>query len=1049
MPAHRASVKDHPPMSTPYLYAHSHYSFLRGLPSPQELAQTAARLSVPALALADRDRLSGAIEFYEACQQAGVQPLLGLETQVTLPDGPPGRGERLVFLAADLRGWGSLCRLASLAAAPEGRIAWGALEENRHGLLCLCGGERSQLVTWIQNGQAELVGRALDRLAELFPQQLYLGLTVPGSEDTLVLNEALAQLAEKRRLPLAAVHRTDYLQPEQEALQRMVSAIRLNQPLAQLPASACAPPGAHFLPPAELQRRMQSFPAALANNQEIADRCRWELPLGQAHFPRLEQIPGFLDGESADQVLRRRAWEGARQLYRPLTPEIEGRLEHELQVIEQLGYAALFLIVEEILRFARRQGIPTASRGSAACSLVAHCLGITSPDPVRLNLYFERFLNPARQTPPDIDTDICSRRRDEVIRFVYERFGPERVAMVGTINRFRRRSALREVAKALGLPPAQVSALAAELPHRWYGPPGEAQEHPYAELLERYRDPRHQQLFAQAAALIGLPDHLSVHPGGMVIAPGLLTDLVPTQPAPKGVLITQFDLEAIERLGLVKIDLLGIRGLTVLGEAAARLCTPAIQSDRLAAARQALEFLDQLPTQDETTAELLRQGRTIGCFQIESPGMRATLREIQARTPDDLMAALALYRPGPLTGGLKGAFVRRHKGLEAPSHLHPALQPLLAETYGVILYQEQVLRLAHELAGLSLADSDLLRRAMSHFDPGKQMETLKAKFLQGAAERHGVPPALGERIWEMMAAFAGYGFPKAHAASYAQVSWRSAWLKAHHPAPFMAAVLANWGGYYSQRVYLTEARRLGLRLAPPHINYALPEFSLQEVDGQAVLYMGLDQVRDLTRRTQQRILQGRPFHSLEDFLVRADPHPQEAENLVRAGALEGLGTIPGLLRRLAGGSRRFGQYALFPAADEAEPEDWPLSEKVAAQEAILGLSVIAHPLELLAEQIAAAGAVSTLEAATRPGERLRVAGMRQTWRRSLTRLGDYIYWMALEDLEGMLEVLIRAPVYRRCRLALRDAGPYLVDGTIEIDPQTNEAILQAEKIERL
>jgi DNA polymerase III alpha subunit len=309
------------------------------------------------------------------------------------------------------------------------------------------------------------------------------------------------------------------------------------------------------------------------------------------------------------------------------------------------------------------------------------------------------------------------------------------------------------------------------------------------------------------------------------------------------------------------------------------------------------------------------------------------------------MVALSLYRPGPLTGGLKDAFVQRHLGKEATEYLHPALSNLLADTYGVVLYQEQVLRIAHELAGFSLADADLLRRAMSHFDPGKQMQTLNEKFVAGAWERNQVPEEIAKRIWELMAAFAGYGFPKAHAASYAQVSWRSAWCKTHYPAFFMAAVLANWGGYYSQRVYMNEARRLGLKLRPPLINHAEREFSVKLVGGGLMLFMGLDQVRDLTQRTLMAIVHNRPYSSLADFLARVDPRPVEAENLVRVGALDDIGTIPLLLRQLEQGGWQGGQLSLFSISDTIQ-EDWSLAEKVTAQEELLGTGVIAHPLEL-------------------------------------------------------------------------------------------------------
>jgi DNA polymerase III alpha subunit len=367
----------------------------------------------------------------------------------------------------------------------------------------------------------------------------------------------------------------------------------------------------------------------------------------------------------------------------------------------------------------------------------------------------------------------------------------------------------------------------------------------------------------------------------------------------------------------------------------------------------------------------------------------------------------------------------------------------------VILYQEQVLRIAHELAGFSLAEADLLRRAMSHFDPGKQMQTLKEKFIAGVLQRHKIPADTAERIWELMAAFAGYGFPKAHAASYAQIAWRAAWSKVHHPAIFMAAVLANWGGYYSQRVYLNEARRLGLALRAPHINYAQKEFSVQYLGQQPVLFMGLEQVRDLTRNTQKRLLAERPFHSLTDFLVRVDPRPQEAENLIRIGALQDLGAIPALLRQLKKQDWKSGQFPLFDAPSAGPEEDWPIESIIADQEAILGAAVIAHPLELAAERIKAAGAISTVEAIQCPGQTVRVAGMRQTWRRGKNARGEVYYFMSLEDLEGMLDVFIPGEVYRRYRSAFIKPGPWIIEGVLEPDPTSSECTLRAARIELL
>jgi len=421
------------------------------------------------------------------------------------------------------------------------------------------------------------------------------------------------------------------------------------------------------------------------------------------------------------------------------------------------------------------------------------------------------------------------------------------------------------------------------------------------------------------------------------------------------------------------------------------------------------------------------------------------LKEIHARTEDDIMAALALYRPGPLTGGLKDAFVRRFKGEEPVRHIHPALAPLLDETFGVILYQEQVLRIANELADFSLAEADLLRRAMSHFDPGRKMQELERKFVSEAQSKSDVPVETGERIWEMMAAFAGYGFPKAHAASYAQIGWRSAWCKGHFPAEFMAAVLANWGGYYSQRVYLSEARRMGLKVCAPHVNYSSHNFSVRELkdSNERTLFMGLDQVRDLTHRAIGRIIQQAPFTSLDDFLSRVDPRVQEAENLARVGALEGFGKIPAILNRLQSGGWKQNQMSLFSWTDTSE-EDWTLQEKVDAQLEILRVSLDAHPLELVKEKIT--GAVSTLDAVERIGQRVTVAGIRLTSRRSRTSKGEMMMFLTLEDLNGTLDIILFPDTYRMAISFVNSNTPMLITGIMEKDTGREEPFMRAERV---
>ena len=744
-------------------------------------------------------------------------------------------------------------------------------------------------------------------------------------------------------------------------------------------------------------------------------------------------------------VLRQRAERGAKQRYGKMNPVIEDRLDHELTIIDELDYAPIFLIMAEIMDFAHKEQVPTSSRGSAGSSLVAHCLGITTPDPIALDLYFERFLNPARKSPPDIDTDLCSRRRHKVIEHVYDHYGKDRVAMVATINRFRRRSALREVAKAHGMEEKTIKTLAARLPYRGWGPRGKSnddQNEPYQELAKQY--PAYEKIFQQAAAILSFPRHLSVHPGGVVIAPGHINDLLPTHLASKGVIITQMDLEAVERMGLVKIDLLGTRGLSVLGDVAEK-----VHQWHLSEFESSLDVLDSISEDDPETADIIRSGETIGCFGIESPGMRATLKEIEAHSPEDIMIALALYRPGPLKGGLKDAFVRRHLGLEPVEHLHPALSELLQPTHGVILYQEQVLRIASQLAGLSLAEADILRRAMSHFDPGKRMKTLREQFITGAEQKNGVPPETGGQIWDLMAAFAGYGFPKAHAASYAQVAWRSAWCKVHYPAAFMAAVLANRGGYYRQRVYLNETRRMGIKLKPPHINHADHRFRVTYPQGIATLYMGLDQVKGLTYRTQKQIISGRPFTSLDDFLTRVDPRREDAENLIKVGALGGLGTIPALLGQIQATSWGYRQPSLFEIPIVSKDEEWGLPTRVAAQEAILGIGVDAHPLEVVADQVAQVGGTITLEALSQEEGSVRVVGICQTVQRFHSQEEQAFYILELEDQDGVLNVFLTPQQRNRYRSLLSSRQPLVVEGTMDLAHSSGKPVLRTKKIWQL
>lgn len=1021
-----------------HLHAHSYFSLQEGLISPTDLVEAASQNGMSAIAVSDHLCLSAAVEFNHACQKKGIKPIFGLELDVTWQ----GNHGVLVLLALDREGWSNLCRLSSHlmmvdSAETAHTIEIPVLRQHAGGLLALSGGQRSLLDLYVRRSQDEMAMQWLHALQSIFPDRLFIELQQHTSEQE-IHTRRLVQFTRDSHLPYVATQDIYYLDDGDEPFQRTLAAIRLNCSIKQLQPSQAAPPRAYFSSREEMEQRFAWIPEAVHNSAYVASLCQCALPVGETHFPQVP-IPA---GKTIHEHLREKAYRGAQRRYGKLTEEVTSRLDYELDVIAKRGYEPIFLIVEELLEHARQNGVPISSRGSAASSLVAYCLFITNPDPLALDLYFERFLNPARSSPPDIDTDLCSRRRELVIRHVFETYGQERVAMVGTINRFRRRSALGDVAKAHGLTVPEIKRLTELLPyHHPFSSDGEPGSDPYQLLAEA--NSRHQTIFEHARRLLGQPRHLSMHPGGILVAPGAITDLVPVmRSGSKGLTITQYDLEGIEEFGLVKIDLLGIRGLSVLGDVA-----EAIYSWRRLEFANPMQVLQQIPFDDPDTAKTVRNGLTIGCFQIESPGMRATLREVEAASPTDIMAVLALYRPGPLRGGLRDAFVRRYKGIEPVEHIHPILEPLLAESYGVILYQEQVLRIAHQLGGLSLADADLLRRAMSHFDPGEQMKTLQKRFIEGFQQR-GVNQEKAEQVWEMMAAFAGYGFPKAHAASYSQVAWQAAWCKTHFPAEFLCAVLANGGGYYSQRIYLSEARRMGLRTEAPHVNHSGRQFVVTYPQGEPCLYMGLDQVYGLTHQTQERIFRRRPFRNLNEFLSQVDPRKTELENLVRCGALEGMGTIPGLLKGIAEGAWRKDQHALFSWQAGTDPE-WSKEEKARAQEQILGVSVNIHPLDLFAGPIAAANAISALEIEKRVGDSVVAAGTRMSSRRVRTTKGEQMYFLTLEDLEGMFEVVFFPAVYQQFKGALKGVGPFLIRGQVEWDADLGQAWIRADKVRNL
>ncbi len=977
-------------MSFTHLEVHSHFTLLGATPSVADLVGRAAADGLTHLALTDTNALYGAVAFARACHAANIQPIVGMTVTAADPAGDvtATTAGKLVLLAVDAAGYRSLCRLSSLIQGSPQREAlaargldWDALAAHRAGLICLSGGQEGWIERSLRAGDAAAAQRYAEQLAGIYGQSFYLALELhtPGDE---TVADAVVALGRRLGLAAAAVQPVFCLAPADAPRLRLLAAIRANAPLDEgddemsdaanpdgdafddetpsvsqrrarqaeatsAPRAPASPfsqnPFLHWLSPAQVAGRFARFPQAVAQSGEIAARCGDCLPDGRPIWPGLTLPPG----QTPDAALAGRAQTGLDHSYPSATPQrlqAQDRLAAELRAISAHGFAPLFLVVADIVRFAREHEIPVSTRGSVANSLVAFCTGITTVDPMEHGLLFERFLNPARTNPPDIDLDFCSRRRDEVLRYVRDAYGADRVALIGTVSTMQPQSAVRETGKAYGLPVSQVNRLAGMLPHRWHPDPRRRDQRTQDDVLAALTDPLERETVRMAYTLVGQPDHLSVHPGGVVITPGPLTDIAPVQWAPKGFLITQFEHGDVEALGLQKMDLLGIRALTVLADAAAWVRDGHDPAFRLAG----------IPLDDAATADLLARGETIGVFQCESDGAQRTLRKLKARRVRDLAIANAFFKPGPAMGGMAGAFVRRYRGEQAVTYLHPALEPILGPTQGVLIFQEQILRLAREIAGLTWAQADQLRRGMSHFG-AQEMAALAEQFIAGCQRPPPAGPGFSSSqavtLWEQVMPFAGYGFNQGHATAYADVSFRSAYLKAHYPAQFLCARLADYGGFHHPAIYMAEALRLGLTVRPPHINFSAEAFSLAEGRSGPVLFMGMGQVRDLRHAAITAICQERAaaaFSGLRDLLRRVELRPKEIEHLIRAGALDGLAPSRASLLAEAQGLRHgsasqmafdFGRPAT-PAETLRQRWDW--------ESELLGLpvSALADPLAL-------------------------------------------------------------------------------------------------------
>lgn len=1033
-----------------HLHTHSYYSLLDGVPSPEELLIAAKRAGFKSLALTDHNGLYGAVEFYQKAVELNIKPIVG--AQLTFAE-----AHSLVLLVKDETGYQNLCELISRGRLQGGHnrfeLSFQELVNFTNGLICLSGGQKGIIYKLIAHRKTDDALKQARFLQNLFGGDFYLEMQHFSAQDTLI-NIRLRDMSIEHKIPLTASNDVHFIHSRDWYLRRTLHAIDANIVSEKVSSAGNSE---HFLKSAlQMQELFKSFPQAISNAAKIARSCQFDFKLGKPVFPSVE-LP---EGESSFSCLWKKSFDGATRRYQPLTKEVISRLEYELNIIHELGFAEYFLIVKNIVDHCHQNHIPCVGRGSAADSLVSYVLEITQVDPIRHNLYFERFLNPERSDPPDIDLDICWKSRDAVIDYVYETFGKERTAMICTFNTFQNRSAIRDVAKTFGLPEDEIAKITKHLPYRSIEQVEEV-VNTLPELKElRYNLNLYEDILRIARRIADFPRHLSIHPGGVIIAPERITHHTPLEVAGKGTIIAQYDMYSIEKLGLVKMDLLGVRSLTIVTETL-RAIREAKQSNRSGQAQKTraalllknsadLSPLDlrTIPESDPQVTAYIRSGNTMGCFQLESPGMRGLLKKMKVENVDDVIAAVALIRPGASGSGMKDVYVKRRAGLETVKHIHPALAPALEDTYGVIIYQEQVLQVAHFVAGLSLSQADTLRRAMTKSRQQKEFMRIHQAFIQGALNK-GLTQNQADTVWRFLSQFVGYGFNKAHSATYGTVAYQTAFLKYYFPLEYMCSVLNNQGGFYGHMAYTEEIRRMDIPLLPPDVNHSQQDFSCEN----SAIRSGLSPVAELTRSTIKRILAERAersFSDFFDFMQRSRAGEKEARHLIKAGALESIhANAPHLLllNQLYFKNKKKTTIARY-LSNDVQLQPFNTFQKILNEMEILDFSVSAHPLFLFKEQIRTFDCIHSDELEENKNKTVRFCGWLVTSRRIETSKNQYMKFLTLEDTHGLCETVLFPDTYTQYGHLIQGHGPYLVTGKIQ-SRLPGEANLIADGLERI
>ena len=1061
-------------MSFVHLHVHSEYSMSDGILRIPELARTAREYAMPAVALTDYCNLFGAVKFYRAALAQGVKPILGAE----LPIAAPGASEiagTLVALCRDDVGYRRLSALISRAYR-EGQLADGSpavvetwlTREALEGLIVLTGGLNGEVGRLVAQGDLDGAARRLGAYRSMLDDRLYVEITRTSRKLEQRVMNALSQLAADLDLALVASNDVRFARPSDFDAHEARICIHQGRTLADRSRPRVYSEAQYLKDGEEMAALFADLPDALANARAIAMRCNYRFELGRYHMPEYP-MPS---GSDVDSALREQTRNG-------LTARLEAagiddtgpsgaaaeywhRLDHEIGIITAMGFAGYFLIVADFVRWAKAEGIPVGpGRGSGAGSVAAYALGITELDPVEYDLLFERFLNPERVSMPDFDIDFCMERRDEVIDYVTRRYGREQVAQIITHGTMAAKAVVRDVGRVLSHPYGFVDQIAKLIPFELNMTLARALEEEPA-LKARYdQEEDVRSLIDLAMQLEGITRNAGRHAGGVVIAPDDLTAFMPLFCEPGGSSpVTQFDMGDVEGIGLVKFDFLGLRTLTIIEWAVQN-----VNEVRRSAGDAPLAILD-IPLDDTKAFELVRAARTTAVFQLESRGMKELIKRLEPDRFDDLIALVALFRPGPLQSGMVDDFIDRKHGRKKVEYLHPALEPILDTTYGVILYQEQVMQIAQALAGYSLGGADLLRRAMGKKKP-EEMAKQRQIFMEGALANH-VEESIATTIFDLMEKFAGYGFNKSHSAAYALVAYQTAWLKANHPAAFMAAVMSADLDSTEKLVGLRqECLNMGLTVTPPHVNRGDYRFTL---GGPLEIIYGLGAIRGVGQGAVESLVearaQGGPFESLSDLCLRTDArrlNRRALESLIKAGALDGLGANRAALAAdldqaltLAEQNARSaaaGQVDLFgldasapvvvgPCGAEAMRPEWDEAELLRNEKEALGWYLSGHPFN--ASRALVDGFVTSPNLAASPGPG-RLAGIIVAVRKQNTRRGRMAI-VTIEDHTGQAEVVVYSSHLETFAPMLRVDAVIAVEGQCAEDERTGGVSIIADQI---